>query len=112
MHVLAEEEVLTLTEIAHRLGRTPGSTKDYLSWLEDVDLIQVQRKRYRYRDPLLRLWMRLHSQPTPPDDARLSHEAQEYAVSRLPFMEPAIPTGDSAAVRSDGDRAWSLIEID
>ena len=36
--VAAEDEALTLTEISHRLQRTPGSTKDYLSWLEDVDL--------------------------------------------------------------------------
>ncbi len=41
LDVLAEEEPLTLTEIALRLRRTPGSTKDYLSWLEDVDLIGV-----------------------------------------------------------------------
>ncbi len=39
LDVLAQEEPLTLTEIALRLRRTPGSTKDYLSWLEDVDLI-------------------------------------------------------------------------
>ena len=29
--VLADVEPLNLTEIAHRLSRTPGSTKDYLS---------------------------------------------------------------------------------
>ena len=39
LEILAEEEPLTLTEIALRLHRTPGSTKDYLSWLEDVDLV-------------------------------------------------------------------------
>ena len=32
-----------LTDIAHRLHRTPGSTKDYLSWLEDVDILGVVR---------------------------------------------------------------------
>ena len=37
LEVLADQEPLTLTEIALRLCRTPGSTKDYLSWLEDVD---------------------------------------------------------------------------
>ena len=39
MDILADEEGLTLTEISQRLLRTPGSTKDYLSWLEDVDLV-------------------------------------------------------------------------
>src|SRR4029453_11233190 len=32
LSVLADQEGITLTEIARRLGRTPGSTKDYLSW--------------------------------------------------------------------------------
>ena len=49
--ILAEEEPLTLTEIAQRLQRTPGSTKDYLSWLEDVDLVNVRQKRYTFADP-------------------------------------------------------------
>ena len=44
--ILAETEPLTLTEVARQLGRTPGSTKDYLSWLEDVDLIETRDKRY------------------------------------------------------------------
>ena len=58
LDILAEEEPLTLTEIALRLRRTPGSTKDYLSWLEDVDLIVSRQKRYSFADPMLRLWVR------------------------------------------------------
>ena len=110
LQVLAEEEPLTLTEIAHRLGRTPGSTKDYLTWLQDVDLLSVRRKRYSFADPLLRLWVRLHCCPEPPDDTDLSREVQEYAVSRLPHMEPAqaIPEPEPPAQ----DHAWNLIEID
>src|SRR5262249_59909129 len=30
--VLSVDEPLNLTEISHHLHRTPGSTKDYLSW--------------------------------------------------------------------------------
>src|SRR5262249_22471246 len=55
LEILAEEEGLTLTEISIRLQRTPGSTKDYLSWLEDVDLVTSRQKRYSFTDPLLRL---------------------------------------------------------
>ena len=91
LQVLAAEEPLTLTAIARRLGRTPGSTRDYLSWLEDVDLIDVERKRYSISDPLLRIWIRLHAQPTPPRKADLARGTHEYAVSRLPFMEPSPP---------------------
>lgn len=89
LQVLAADEPLTLTAIARRLGRTPGSTRDYLSWLEDVDLIDVERKRYSISDPLLRIWIRLHARPTPPRKADLARGTHEYAVSRLPFMEPA-----------------------
>ena len=51
LDVLAEEEPLTLTEIALRLRRTPGSTKDYLSWLEDVDLIVSTPEALQLRRP-------------------------------------------------------------
>jgi hypothetical protein len=112
LNVLADEEMLTLTEISHRLGRTPGSTKDYLSWLEDVDLIQVQQKRYSYCDPLLRLWVRLHSRPIPPDESDLSRECQEYAVSRLPLMEPDLSVTKPSNVRAEPDKTWSIIDID
>lgn len=119
LQVLAEEEPLTLTEISHRLGRTPGSTKDYLTWLEDVDLVSAQHKRYSYGDPLLRLWVRLHCRPTLPSEADLSREVQEYAVSRLPYMEPAVSfarqrekSEDTATQDSTEEKAWSIIEID
>jgi hypothetical protein len=81
--ILAEEEPLTLTEIAVRLGRTPGSTKDYLGWLEDVDLIRVQRKRYTFDDPVLRVWVRLRSGCAAPDHERVSEVVQRYALARL-----------------------------
>ena len=114
LQVLAEDEPLTLTEIAHRLRRTPGSTKDYLTWLEDVDLVNVRQKRYSYGDPLLRLWVRLHCRPTPPGESDLSREVQEYAVSRLPYIEPVVPARMPAR-ESDTqteEKAWSIIEID
>jgi hypothetical protein len=50
LDIVAEEEGLTLTEISQRLQRTPGSTKDYLSWLEDVDLVIGRQKRYSFID--------------------------------------------------------------
>ena len=78
LEILSEEEPLTLTEIAQRLGRTPGSTKDYLSWLEDVDLVAVHLKRYRFRDPLMRMWTRLHCRPTPPTREAIGREVQRY----------------------------------
>jgi hypothetical protein len=109
LEVLAQEEPLTLTEIAQRLRRTPGSTKDYLSWLEDVDLIASRQKRYSFADPMLRLWVRLHCRAVPPGDEDLSRELHAYVQSRLPHTEPALAL---AAGPADRDKNWGIIEID
>src|SRR5206468_2149188 len=87
LEILAEEEGLTLTEISIRLQRTPGSTKDYLSWLEDVDLVTSRQKRYSFMDPMLRLWVRLHCRPSAPTDDDLAREIHRYALPRLPEQE-------------------------
>jgi hypothetical protein len=110
LDVLAEQEPLTLTEIALRLRRTPGSTKDYLSWLEDVDLIVSRQKRYSFADPMLRLWVRLHCRPTPPSDDAVAREVHTYVASRLPRVQPALAL---AGPRTPGpEKSWGIIEID
>ncbi len=91
LDILAQESgALTLTEIAQRLHRTPGSTKDYLSWLEDVDLVTMTRKRYAFADPILRLWVRLHCRPVPPLDEEVAREVQRYALDRLAHAPEAL----------------------
>src|SRR5439155_7249200 len=89
LEILGEEEGLTLTEISHRLQRTPGSTKDYLSWLEDVDLVAARQKRYSFVDPLLRVWVRLHCRATAPSEDDLAREVHRYALPRLPQQQDA-----------------------
>ena len=95
-----------LTGIAQRLDRTPGSTKDYLTWLQDVDLVACDRKRYRFADPLLRLWVRINRGPGVPDEDRVIGEVQVYAVERLrnapprPAYAPALATAGSGDVLS------------
>ena len=113
LDVLADEEPLTLTEISHRLHRTPGSTKDYLSWLEDVDLVTSRNKRYSFTDPVLRLWVRLHCRPTPPAEEDVAREVQQYALNRLPAAEAA-PALAYAGVDASPDerKSWGIIEID
>jgi hypothetical protein len=114
LEILAQEEPLTLTEIAHRLKRTPGSTKDYLSWLEDVDLIVSQRKRYSFCDPLLRVWVRLYCRPSGPSDEDVAREVQSYALSRLPQAEPAmvVAGGGESDISDEERKSWGIIEID
>jgi hypothetical protein len=85
LEILADEEGLTLTEISQRLQRTPGSTKDYLSWLEDVDLVASRQKRYSFSDPLLRVWVRLYCRaaaPSEDDVAREIHRSPRTTRSR------------------------------
>jgi hypothetical protein len=112
LSVLADEEPLTLTEIALRLGRTPGSTKDYLSGLEDVDLIVSRQKRYSFADPLLRLWVRLHGRPVPPTDDDLAREVHAYVMTRLPGTEPALVMAGGAVGAAAREKNWGIIEID
>ena len=108
LEILADEEPLTLTEIAQRLHRTPGSTKDYLSWLEDVDLVVSRQKRYSFTDPLLRLWVRLHCRPVPPSVDEVAREVQGYALARLPQPEPSLALAGAGAER----KRWGIVEID
>jgi hypothetical protein len=114
LEVLAEEEPLTLTEISLRLRRTPGSTKDYLSWLEDVDLIVSHQKRYSFADPMMRLWVRLHCRPAPPSDDDVVREVHKYVVGRLPVTEPApaLALAGAGEPAPERDKNWGIIEID
>ena len=106
LEILAEDEGLTLTEISQRLQRTPGSTKDYLSWLEDVDLVTARQKRYSFTDPLLRVWVRLHCRPSPPTEDDRAREVHQYALPRLP--QPSEP---AFAMATSGGGS-GIIEID
>jgi hypothetical protein len=116
LEILAEEEGLTLTEISQRLQRTPGSTKDYLSWLEDVDLVISRQKRYSFADPLLRVWVRLHCRAAAPTEDDLAREVHRYALPRLPPQEHAPAPAPAAAVEPAYAMASAgtsgLIEID
>jgi len=113
LDILAEQEPMTLTEISQRLHRTPGSTKDYLSWLEDVDLVTSRQKRYSFTDPLLRLWVRLRCRPVPPSAEQIASEVQRYAVARLPPAEPVAALAYAGVDASPEERkSWGIIEID
>jgi len=118
LEILAEDEGLTLTEISLRLQRTPGSTKDYLSWLEDVDLVTSRQKRYSFTDPLLRVWVRLHCRPSAPSEDDVAREVHRYALPRLPASdapksEPpkSAPQAEPAFAMAGGPPS-GIIEID
>jgi hypothetical protein len=108
--ILADEEPLTRTEISLRMNRTPGSTKDYLSWLEDVDMVTCEGKRYAFEDPLLRVYVRLYGRATPPDDEDVTREVSAYARARLPQARTSEPVVDVAM--GSASRASGIIEID
>jgi len=113
LEILGEEEGLTLTEISQRLQRTPGSTKDYLSWLEDVDLVTARQKRYSFTDPLLRVWVRLHCRATAPTEDDLAREVHRYALPRLPQLpEPREQPAEAAYAMASAGSSSGIIEID
>jgi len=112
LEILAEDEGLTLTEISQRLQRTPGSTKDYLSWLEDVDLVTARQKRYSFTDPLLRVWVRLHCRATAPGEDDVAREVHRYALPRLPQpQEPQLQPAEAAYAMASAPSS-GIIEID
>ena len=95
------------------MHRTPGSTKDYLSWLEDVDLVMMNGKRYTYDDPLVRLYVRLHGRPVPPSDADVVREVRAYAQTRV--LQPvavAAPVAVGADRPAEAGGTSGIIEID
>jgi hypothetical protein len=110
--ILAATEPLTLTEIAQELGRTPGSTKDYLSWLEDVDLVTAQGKRYAFEDPLLRVYVRLYGRPVPPTDDDIVREVGAYAKERLPLARSLTPVVAGSSDTALESARSGIIEID
>jgi hypothetical protein len=66
--------------------------------------VSVRQKRYTFSDPLLRLWVRLHCRPEPPEEGEVARQVQHYALSRLPHSEPALVGA--------GRRGSGIIEID
>lgn len=117
LDILGQNEELTLTQISNQLHRTPGSTKDYLSWLEDVDLITSHQKRYSFTDPLLRVWVRLHCHTMPPGQDDVVREVQQYAAERIPKEEPPQAlaysnTGKENQSVPGEHKQWDIIEID
>jgi hypothetical protein len=116
LDVLAQQQPLTLTEISLRLQRTPGSTKDYLSWLEDVDLVSVEKKRYSFRDPLLRLWVQLHYRPNPVNETELAEAVRAFAAHALTTSTAhAVASPGPAGRPADGrprPMGTGIIEID
>jgi predicted AAA+ superfamily ATPase len=112
LDILAEEEGLSLTEISQRLQRTPGSTKDYLSWLEDVDLVTSRQKRYSFTDPLMRVWVRLHCRASRAVDDDLAREIHRYALPRLPQVPEAPASTEPAYAMASAGAPSGIIEID
>jgi predicted AAA+ superfamily ATPase len=112
LSVLASEENLTLSEIARKMKRTAGSTRDYLRWLEEVDLIEARKKRYTISAPLIRLWLRLYTSGFPPSDGDIRNEVEAYLSSiDLKPPAPTTPSPDKPPEPSKPETE-KMIEID
>lgn len=56
LQVLAEEEGLTLRELARRIHKTAPTARGYLRALQEVDIVAESEGAYYYRDAVLRYW--------------------------------------------------------
>ena len=57
LQVLAEEENLSLSQVAERIRRSAPATRSYLQALQEVDLMSEESGKYLYLDPVLRYWV-------------------------------------------------------
>lgn len=57
LQALAEEDGLTLSEVARRIRKGAPGTRGYLRALQEVDLLIEEGGEYFYRDPVLRYWV-------------------------------------------------------
>jgi hypothetical protein len=96
LHVLSDEQGLKLSEVARRVDRTPGSTRDYLRWLEEVDLVEARDKRYYFVDPVLRVWTRIYGRGVPPGEEDLRRETEAYLEGLAPEPTPSAPSAEQA----------------
>jgi hypothetical protein len=92
------------------MKRTAGSTRDYLRWLEEVDLIEARKKRYTISAPLLRLWLRLYGRGTPPAERDIRDEVETYVDSLL--VEGRTPVTPGAKQTVAKQETEKMIEID
>lgn len=113
LRILADEEGLKLTEVARRMDRTPGSARDYLRWLEEVDLVRAIDKRFYFVDPLVRLWCRVYGRGVPAEASDRRDEIARY----LDGLSPATPSGavapsDHGSYTLPPPPSEDLVEID
>lgn len=104
--VLAVKDGITLSEIAREMRRTAGSTRDYLRWLEEVDLIESRDKRFSISDPILRLWLRIYGRGAPASESDIREEVDCYLNDVTPEARKSEPLG------VEEDKEDELIEID
>ena len=57
LQVLAEEENLSLSQVAARIRKSAPATRSYLRALQEVDLVSEESGKYLYHDPVLRYWV-------------------------------------------------------
>ena len=79
-------------------------------------MLNVQRKRYAFDDPLVRLFVRLYTGCTPPVHDDIVREVRAFARARMTASEPvAVParrSSEPALAVADAVRDTGIIEID
>lgn len=101
LHIVAREEGIDLSMIAARLRRANGPALDYIRWLLEVGLLAREGRRYRFADPLMRLYVILHELPERP----AGDSDRQAAVRRYLLSLRAEPVALRPRGRPRGSRA-------
>jgi hypothetical protein len=105
LRALATEEGMNLTEVARRLDRTPGATRDYLRWLEEVGLLESRHKRFYFSQPVIGLWLRLYGTGRIRDESERRREVDAYLQTCAEEAEARFETQQTAALATADDAA-------
>ena len=93
LQTLAEEERLTLSELARRIRRSAPGTREYLRALQEVDLVLEDGGEYYYRDAVLRYWV-----------AAMTRGIEVEPVASRAVLEPLL-------VELQAQHAWLASEL-
>ena len=102
------------------MAMNPYSGKTYAEAIDHLvarfgarEALLFEGKRYSFADPMMRLWVRLHCRPTPPNDEDVVREVHRFVMSRIPAAtEPAHAMALAGEPAAERDKSWGIIEID
>ncbi|MBU1626698.1 hypothetical protein KKB18_04945, partial [bacterium] len=121
LKILSSSDELLLKDMSKILSRSPQAIKDYLDWLIKSGLIEKDRKTYKIRDILMKLWILLnstgqseikHEIPPEPELMDIILCDMEKKRKNIIKISPLLKKSDEESPRSLQRNKEELIEFD